>query len=215
MTMHRLSRETKRSHAGWLSAVCVVSVIGCGDSSRSPAISTVATSEGNTRIVASLGQVEIRQPTDPPAIATGTVDEHGRAVLVDCGTCHMTRAANVNARIGTPLTQFHQGLRGPHGNLSCASCHHADDGYRSLRLANGSKLPYSDVMTLCAQCHGPQFRDYQHGAHGGMAGYWDLARGGRKRNNCVDCHDPHAPGYPVVQPAPGPSDRFLPRDVHE
>ena len=64
-------------------------------------------------------------------------------------------------------------------------------------------------MTLCAQCHGPQFRDYQHGAHGGMTGYWDLTKGGRMRNNCIDCHDPHAPKYPTVTPGPRP-ERPLP-----
>jgi hypothetical protein len=84
-----------------------------------------------------------------------------------------------------------------------------------LRLADGRSLPYSDVMSLCAQCHGPQFRDYQHGAHGGMTGYWDLSKGGRTRNSCIDCHDPHAPKYPTVTPARGPNDRFLSGDGHE
>jgi hypothetical protein len=70
-------------------------------------------------------------------------------------------------------------------------------------------------MTLCAQCHGPQFRDYQHGAHGGMSGFWDLSKGGRTRNNCIDCHDPHAPKYPTVTPARGPNDRFQTGGGHE
>jgi hypothetical protein len=70
-------------------------------------------------------------------------------------------------------------------------------------------VEFADVMKLCAQCHGPQFRDYQHGAHGGMNGYWDLSRGGRSRNNCIDCHDPHAPAYVGAIPAPRPRDRFL------
>ena len=78
---------------------------------------------------------------------------------------------------------------------------------RTLRLADGAALPYTEVMQLCAQCHGPQHRDYQHGAHGGMAGYWDLSKGGRTRANCIDCHVPHAPKYQPVQPARGPNDR--------
>jgi hypothetical protein len=40
-----------------------------------------------------------------------------------------------------------------------------------------------------------------------MVGYWDLAKGGRIRNNCIDCHHPHAPKYPIVTPAPRPRDR--------
>ena len=95
------------------------------------------------------------------------------------------------------------------------SCHNAAEGYGSLRLADGKSLPYSEVMTLCAQCHGPQYRDYLHGAHGGMTGHWDLTKGGRYRNNCIDCHDSHAPKYPTVMPAAGPNDRFLKGHGHE
>ncbi|MFO0949251.1 MAG: hypothetical protein U1D30_25620 [Planctomycetota bacterium] len=53
---------------------------------------------------------------------------------------HLSRdpAREPSTRIGTSLVQFHQGLIGPHGNLTCASCHHPDDGYQSLRLADGS-----------------------------------------------------------------------------
>jgi hypothetical protein len=73
------------------------------------------------------------------------------------------------------------------------------------------------VMDLCGQCHGPQARDYAHGAHGGMTGYWDLSRGPRERNNCIDCHDPHAPAFPKVRPVFAPKDRFPPhqgKDVY-
>ncbi|MFO0797032.1 MAG: hypothetical protein U0804_06110 [Gemmataceae bacterium] len=159
--------------------------------------------------------VVIRTPNGPPTIPTGTVDDKGRPVSIACATCHASNPSNAEARLGTPLTRFHQGLVGKHGNLSCASCHNAADGYASLRLADGRSVPYTAVMTLCAQCHGPQFRDYQHGAHGGMTGHWDLTKGGRTRNSCVDCHAPHAPRYPTVSPAPGPNDRFQTGAGHE
>ena len=71
-------------------------------------------------------------------------------------------------------------------------------------VATGEPLPMTEVVTLCAQCHGPQYRDFKAGAHGGMTGYWDLSRGDRTRNNCVSCHDPHSPkyagGHPVMPP---------------
>ncbi|MBX9579410.1 MAG: hypothetical protein K2X87_03805 [Gemmataceae bacterium] len=157
----------------------------------------------------------VRKPAGPPVVPTGTVDEKGRPVTIACATCHATKPANPDARVGRPLVMFHQGLGGQHGNLSCASCHNPADGYASLRLADGKGVPYTDVMTLCAQCHGPQYRDYQHGAHGGMTGHWDLTKGGRARNNCVDCHAPHAPKYPTVFPAFGPNDRFQTGGGHE
>ncbi len=104
-------------------------------------------------------------------------------------------------------------MRYAHGERTCLSCHNARD-YDTLRLADGSALAYRNVIKLCAQCHGPQYRDYRHGSHGGMNGYWDLSRGPRYRNNCVDCHDPHAPAYPRVRPAPPPRDRFFRPTVH-
>lgn len=94
-----------------------------------------------------------------------------------------------------------------HGELTCAACHDATDR-AALHLADGRTIALLDAMTLCAQCHGPQKRDYDHGAHGGMRGHWDLARGPRERNHCVACHEPHAPAFGRFSPAPGPRDRF-------
>jgi hypothetical protein len=150
--------------------------------------------------------VRIRKPAAAPAVETGTTDPHGHSVTVSCNTCHATRPANTETRVHQKLTQFHQGIAGKHGDLACASCHNPADGYTSLRLANGRPVPFTEVMQLCAQCHGPQYRDYLHGAHGGMTGFWDLTRGPRTRNNCVDCHASHAPRYPMVRPARGPGD---------
>lgn len=157
----------------------------------------------------------IRKPNGAPLIKIGVLDEHGREATVACSVCHTTKPANVEAKLGSALTLFHQGLNGKHGNLSCVACHNPSDGYASLRLADGKSVLYTDVMTLCAQCHGPQFRDYQHGAHGGMTGHWDLTKGDRVRNNCIDCHDVHHPKYPTVVPARGPNDRFLTGSKHE
>jgi hypothetical protein len=64
----------------------------------------------------------------------------------------------------------------------------------------------TDAIRLCAQCHGQQHTAYTHGAHGGMNGHWDLSRGDRLRNHCVDCHDPHAPAFPRYMPMPPPRD---------
>jgi hypothetical protein len=40
-----------------------------------------------------------------------------------------------------------------------------------------------------------------------MNGHWDLTRGGRTRNTCINCHDPHAPAFPLVMPVLPPRDR--------
>ncbi len=144
----------------------------------------------------------IRKSVGPPVVKTDLVDMHGQPVSAACNTCHTTRPANRDAQLGQKLPTFHQGISGAHGKLNCVACHHPDEGYQSLRLADGKSLPYTEVMQLCAQCHGPQYRDYQHGAHGGMNGYWDLSRGNRTRNNCIDCHHPHSPKYRTFLPVP-------------
>ncbi len=157
--------------------------------------------------------VTIRQPAGPPRVDLGTTDVNGNAATASCSTCHANRRADARNKTATDLDEFHQGLKFAHGKVSCLSCHNASD-YDSLTLADGTAVAYSNVMTLCAQCHGPQTRDYQHGAHGGMAGHWDLSQGPRTRNNCVDCHDPHAPAFPKMSPTFKPRDRFLQHSEH-
>lgn len=70
------------------------------------------------------------------------------------------------------------------------------------------------AIELCRQCHGPQARDYDHGTHGGMTGYWDTTRGPRLRNHCTDCHDAHSPAIVPVMPAAPPRDRYFGAKSH-
>ncbi len=143
--------------------------------------------------------VIVRLPAGPPTIDSGRLDHHGQPAGIACATCHATRPANAATHSAEQLTEFHKGLAFNHGNRACIACHNSAD-YNTLHLADGTVVTFTQVMDLCGQCHGPQLRDYNHGAHGGMTGYWDLTRGPRTRNNCVDCHDPHTPKYPTVMP---------------
>jgi hypothetical protein len=160
--------------------------------------------------------VVINRPAGPPRIATNQVDSLQGPVTVSCASCHANRESNSKTSKGSDLKEFHQSLNFKHGSLKCVSCHQQSD-YNSLRLADGQSIPFTEVQSLCAQCHTPQARDYEHGAHGGMNGYWDLTRGGRQRKGCIDCHDPHSPAFPNMVPTFKSRDRFLdPADVsHE
>ena len=186
-----------------------------------PAASGPAAVESNddaatTQSVASSGQflTTIRRPAGPPVIKLDQVDPHGRTGTIACSTCHSVREPN-HANRAQDLDQFHQNMPMAHGTLTCYSCHNPDDT-DTLRLADSTTVAYPDVMTMCAQCHGPQMRDFERGAHGGMNGYWDLSRGPRTRNNCIDCHDPHLPKFPAMKPTFKPRDRFLKAsNVHE
>ena len=152
--------------------------------------------------------VEIRKPSGPPRVTTGLSDAHGNSVTAACSTCHTTRQPNPLNKSVKDLDEFHVGMSFSHSTVSCLSCHNSSD-YESLKLADDSRVEFSDVMTLCAQCHGLQMNDYLHGAHGGMNGYWDLTRGPQMKNHCIDCHNPHSPQFPKMQPTFKPKDRFL------
>lgn len=147
---------------------------------------------------------EIDRPSTLGVADTPLTDVHGAPIGVACVTCHGPNPDTAWAsRPGAP---FHTGVTLVHGDITCDSCHDPADRSK-LRLANGAVLEVTDAVTLCSQCHGPQARDYAHGAHGGMNGYWDTRRGPRVRNNCVSCHAPHAPAYGQVLPVFPPADR--------
>ena len=153
-------------------------------------------------------KIRVRRPAGPPVVELKKPDRLGRVGRIACSTCHSVRASNPANRQPSDLDEFHTGMIFNHGKLACYSCHNPQDADR-LRLADGRSLKYQDVMTLCSQCHGPRARDYERYAHGGVNGYWDLRRGDRIRNNCIDCHDPHVPQFPKMVPTFKPHDRFL------
>ncbi len=170
-------------------------------------LTSTSTTTGNTTANPKY-QVTVRKPTTGPRISTGLQDVNGNVATVACGTCHSNRAPNIKTKTVADLKHFHRSLQLSHGSISCLSCHNSSD-YDALKLADGTRVEFTEVMTLCAQCHGPQMRDYEHGTHGGMSGYWDLSRGPQAKNNCVDCHNPHAPQFPKMKPTFKPQDRFL------
>ncbi|WP_164002861.1 hypothetical protein [Pyxidicoccus caerfyrddinensis] len=154
---------------------------------------------------ATRGVETVLVPAKLTSIESGEVDALGQPLRVPCVTCHSLKAPARMPDAPEALQAFHRGLQLRHGTNACTSCHQAD-APQSLHLATGEPLPMTEVVTLCSQCHGPQARDFRAGAHGGMTGHWDLSRGDRTRNNCVSCHDPHAPKYagalPVMPPRP-------------
>lgn len=158
--------------------------------------------------------VHIRRPSGPPQVSLSGSDPHGRAARVACSTCHSVRQPNIQNTTAQTLDEFHQGLQVSHGQLACYACHNPNN-VDTLRLADGSPVEYADVMDLCSQCHSQQAASFTHGAHGGMNGFWDLSRGPQIKNNCIDCHDPHAPKFPKMVVDFKPRDRFLDLDAKE
>ncbi len=119
----------------------------------------------------------------------------------NCSDCHkLFRSPPVTDR---KLTQ-HQDIELRHGiNTRCFNCHNMEN--RDTFVDDlGGEIPYDQPQLLCAKCHGPVYRDWQHGSHGRSNGYWDASKGEQKRLKCVQCHDPHHPPFPPMVPAPGP-----------
>jgi hypothetical protein len=132
----------------------------------------------------------------------------GHVERVACASCHSMKTPKALPSQPTALREFHQGLTFQHGELTCAHCHVARErSHDTLHLANGDLIPMVDALRLCAQCHGPQYRDYSHGSHGGMEGAFSPEFGPRTRNHCVDCHDPHTPRFQGGLPVLPPKDR--------
>lgn len=184
-------------------------LLGCGDHEfRDP------TREFGPEVPAGAALHPVHQhiPTTLGVADTPVRDANGSPVGVACATCHGPDPETAWVADADAPRGAHRGVELRHGTLTCDFCHEPTDRTK-LHLADGRTLELTEAMTLCAQCHGTQFRDYQAGAHGGMNGYWDRRRGPRDRNHCVDCHAPHTPRYEAVLPVFPPRDRYLVTDT--
>jgi hypothetical protein len=118
-----------------------------------------------------------------------------------CSDCHNI-IPSPEERYHTPTQHKEVVLR--HGiNNSCFNCHHRT--HRDAFVDDlGNQIPWNQPQLVCAKCHGPVYRDWQHGSHGRTNGYWDTSRGPQTRRKCIECHDPHHPPFPAMRAAPAP-----------
>jgi hypothetical protein len=137
----------------------------------------------------------MRKPSLKPVIEIAGFSYH-------CSDCH--KLFTSPAETTRSLTQHtHIVLR--HGiNDRCFNCHHRTNRDAFVDDAGG-EIPADRPELLCAKCHGPVYRDWLHGAHGRTNGYWNTSQGPRQRRKCIECHDPHAPPFAPLHPAPGPN----------
>jgi len=156
-----------------------------------------------------LHDVEIR--TLPyMGLPIGLRDAVGLPIRIPCQTCHGGFVKTTTPENRVDKGAFHQHVVLQHGTKTCRTCHKPPD-FSAFALADGTTVPYENVMQLCGQCHARRLQEYLNGAHGGMNGYWDRTSGPRVRNHCLDCHNPHAPKVEAVLPAPRIKNRSMPK----
>lgn len=128
----------------------------------------------------------------------------------DCYACHekdKPPPLRFDAEHNLIIPEEHKNIVMGHGrhnrNNNCFNCHN-ETNLELLQTRDGRALKLYDSTPLCGSCHGPTYRDWEAGAHGRTSGHWNRQAGPITRQNCVDCHNPHAPKFPPREPAPGP-----------
>jgi len=115
--------------------------------------------------------------------------------IFPCMTCHATMEKNGTRR----ELAFHDEQQSIFSHDAehrwCLDCHDLNNR-DVLRLASGAPVPFTESYRLCGQCHGDKFRDWRQGVHGKRIGQWN---GEKTYFLCVNCHNPHSPGFRGVQ----------------
>ncbi|MBL4809938.1 MAG: hypothetical protein JKY43_07785 [Phycisphaerales bacterium] len=133
--------------------------------------------------------------SDPPIMEINSME-------MRCNHCHFI---DMKTRDQARVLVQHTDIELSHGsNDACLNCHDSADREK-LTLRNGETVGFDHVEQLCAQCHGPIYRDWQKGIHGKTIGYWDTDLGPATKLSCTECHDPHSPAYDPMPLLPGPN----------
>jgi hypothetical protein len=142
--------------------------------------------------------------------AAEVIRSGGDASGFDCYACHEKRKPpeiRYDTNHNLVLPKEHADLVMAHGrnnrNESCYNCHDPEN-LDMLKTRSGQMLKLTESTLLCASCHGPTYRDWEIGIHGRVSGYWNTNLGSVTRQECASCHNPHAPAFPQMQPAPPP-----------
>ena len=152
-------------------------------------------------------------PVDPSFVSTETVRDPQLGPLslrkigfdYPCAECHQLFDLEDDQR--EPIGE-HTTIKLEHGeNNRCANCHHLGN-IEKLIAHDGGEIDPARSDQLCMKCHGPKHRDWAAGVHGRQNGYWDMNLGETKAVSCVACHDPHAPAFGSLHPAPAPREEI-------
>ena len=116
----------------------------------------------------------------------------------DCTECHSKPL--VEMQRDKEAKKAHWNVRLLHADtntMNCGSCHDGSS-MDNLTSLTGNSVDFNLSYQVCAQCHTKQFQDWKGGAHGKGIESWAPPRASM---TCVNCHNPHDPGFDTRWPA--------------
>lgn len=123
-------------------------------------------------------------------------ERKGQIKSFACIECHSKPLPQMKNGIGQKahwdIQLNHAGI----GTMNCATCHNGED-MNNLHTLTGQQVDFNLSYKLCAQCHSSQFEDWKGGAHGKKVAGWAPPRASM---TCVNCHNPHNPGFETRWP---------------
>lgn len=75
--------------------------------------------------------------------------------------------------------------------MDCFTCHDSNNLNQLVSITD-KPISLNRSYNLCGQCHSEQKKDWHGGAHGKRLGGWAPPR---VSMTCVNCHNPHDPGF--------------------
>ncbi|MCD2257730.1 cytochrome c family protein [Psychroserpens luteolus] len=118
-------------------------------------------------------------------------ERKGEIKSYSCTECHskpLTQMQNED------LKKAHWDIKLSHADkmtMNCVTCHNGND-MDFLQSLTGDQIDFNASHLLCSQCHQKQFNDWTGGAHGKRIESWAPPRASM---TCVNCHNPHTPGF--------------------
>lgn len=118
-------------------------------------------------------------------------ERKGQIKSYACIECHSRPVAQMKE---SDMKKAHWDIKIKHASLetmNCATCHNGEN-MNELNSLTGTAIDLNLSHKLCMQCHSSQFEDWKGGAHGKKVAGWAPPRASM---TCVNCHNPHSPGF--------------------
>lgn len=123
-------------------------------------------------------------------------ERKGQIKSYSCIECHIRPVTQMKTAVGQ---KAHWDIKLNHANseiMNCATCHNGEN-MNSLNSLTGQNIDLNLSHKVCSQCHSNQFEDWKGGAHGKKVAGWAPPRASQ---TCVNCHNPHDPGFDTRWP---------------